>query len=52
VRERIYHMAPKNGILNASRPSRHIAAWLPRPTPQELGVGAPILDVPRSAPAR
>jgi tetratricopeptide (TPR) repeat protein len=39
VRERIYHMAPRDGILNASRPSRHIAAWQPRPTPQDLGIG-------------
>ncbi len=44
VRERIYHIAPKDGILNASRPSRHIAAWQPRPTPQDLGVGAPIVE--------
>lgn len=50
VRERIYHIAPKGGILNASRPSRHIAAWQPRPTPQDLGVGAPIVDLP--APRR
>lgn len=49
VRERIYHITPKDGILNASRPSRHIAAWQPRPTPQDLGVGAPVLEsvVPR-----
>lgn len=46
VRERIYHIAPKDGILNASRPSRHIAAWQPRPTPQDLGVGGPVLEPP------
>lgn len=46
VRERIYHMAPNGSILNASRPSRHIAAWQPRPTPQELGIGGPVLQTP------
>jgi tetratricopeptide (TPR) repeat protein len=46
VRERLYHMAPRDSILNASRPSRHIAAWQPRPTPQELGIGGPVLQTP------
>ena len=41
LRHRLQHMAPRDGILNASRPSRHIASWLPRPTPQELGIGSP-----------
>ena len=41
VRDRLHHMAPRDSILNASRPSRHVASWLPRPTPQELGIGGP-----------
>ena len=52
VRERIYHMAPRDGILNASRPSRHIAAWQPRPTPQDLGIGAPLIEGPVPATLR